>query len=75
MPPLCPIMHLQWDTDWTLEFTSQSSACVFRPYPVEGCDSGGERCVWLESTTLGSGEWRRRPCLWEQQGGVVWLLA
>lgn len=46
MPPLCPIMHLQWDTDWTLEFTSQSSACIFRPYPVEGCDSGGgEVCV------------------------------
>lgn len=41
MLSFCLIMYLQWDGDWTLEFTPQSPACLFRPYPVEGCDSGG----------------------------------
>lgn len=58
---------LQWDRDETSGFRSQT--------PVEDYDSAGERCVWLESTALWSREWRRCPCLWEQQGGVVWLPA
>lgn len=43
--------------------------------PSVDCDPEGERCGELESTALGKGEWKRHPCLWEQQGEVVWLLA
>lgn len=54
MRPLCPIMYVQWDRDWTPESTPQSPAC-FSAHTQERADSGGRGVCGCSPPPLGIG--------------------